>query len=135
MKNLLFRNLVLLMFFIFIFCKSFTNNSKSNVKFTNKNFNNYEIIDSIIGDFNFDFKSDIIRILKNKDQKVRFELYENGNKKALISSEKLIFNYGYLKPYELDFITLSFENKTILISQEYGTTNPNGWNETYISYN
>lgn len=115
MKNLLFRNLVLLMFFIFIFCKSFTNNSKSYVKFTNKNFNNYEIIDSIIGDFNFDSKSDIIRILKNKDQKVRFELYENGNKKALISSEKLIFNYGYLKPYELDFITLSFENKTILI--------------------
>ena len=131
MKNIITKVLALFLLCL-IGCKN-KNESKifSNYSSDKRIINRHSFIDSLEGDFNFDNKIDILRIEKVHNHKLLFNIYESKSNKPKLSLKNVVYNIGDLKPTP-DFIYLSFEKGNIIITQEYGSQNPEGWFITYI---
>ena len=130
-------NLVVKCIFVFLFvvasCNTTNTNSRVKVKNNRLKFSKPEYVDSLLVDVNFDGLNDAVRIKKLKDSTLVFEIFENKSKFPKVSERKILFKIGDLSTNGTDFISLSFENKSLIINQEYGSSSPNGWYITYIS--
>lgn len=132
MKNIINNLLIIIIVLCLLSCKKikenkvYSNYSSNKIKLDSHNY-----IDSLEGDFNFDNKIDILRIEKTNNDKLLFNIYENKSTKPKLSLKNIIYNIGDLKPTP-DFLSLSFEKGNLIITQEYGSQNPDGWFICYI---
>lgn len=134
-KNITMRekNKIILFFFICLLC-SCQNKSKllnaQNIKYGKIN---EEV--KLIEDFNFDNHLDTLKIIMrdsvNSDLMICFF---SGHDSVI--SKKAIFPKGELySDMSSSHIALSYKNGTIVLVQEYGSSNPEGWYTSYINYN
>lgn len=120
-----------MIFLCLIGCKNKNQeNFYSTNHFNQKIIYKHNFIDSLEGDFNFDRKIDIIRVEK-KGAKLFLNVYENKSSLPKLSLKNIFYDIGDLKP-TMDFIYLSFEKGNIILTQEYGTNNPQGWLICYV---
>lgn len=133
MKSIVNKYVLFLLVLIFS-CKNNTINKDRKTKLKNNELVESNYVDSLIGDFNSDNINDIVRIERLKDSTLLFKLYENNDKNPKITSNKILYKIGDLTSSNIEYITLSMQGRSIVISQEYGVVRPDGWFLTYINY-
>lgn len=95
------------------------------------NTQDYSTVDSISGDFNKDSLVETIKVLSNKNE--YYFAYYNSKGDLLILNKNIFFQKGDLGK-DSDFIYLSYNDTLLNLTQEFGSTSPNGWYIAYISH-
>lgn len=89
----------------------------------------------LVEDFNFDNHPDTLKLIMrdsvNSDLVICFSSGHNS-----LTSKKAIFPKGELySNRNQSYIDFSYKKQTIILRQEYGSSNPEGWYTSYINYN
>jgi len=126
------KNKIILFLFICLLCSCQNKSKLLNAQNIKKEKINEEV--KLIEDFNFDNHLDTLKIIMrdsvNSDLIICFF---SGHDSVI--SKKAIFSKGELySDMSSSHIDLSYKNGTIVLVQEYGSSNPEGWYTSYINY-
>lgn len=97
-----------------------------------REFSTLPTFDSVCINFKENKSSDCL-IFKQKEKSILLGIYYNNSKYPNTITQKVVFNFGDIRSDNMEYLYINNKNNHIILTQEYGASNPDGWYSIYIS--